>query len=219
MTHDANQLIQNHGLYWRRDRVEWGRTGKAGHMYGKDANARNSKPVDIREQKGVYALYDANFNLVYVGQAGRQASRGQSRKDGGNPTIFSRLKAHRNDHLGPRWTYFSWFGLLIQDEDDASQAHFLKAEDRTVDIGVTLNHLEAILIIVAEPPLNRQGGTLGSSVEQFLQCDADGNLFTNEPNSEIAEMASILQTENKALQNKIALLEKELVENGVKFRP
>jgi len=41
------------------------------------------------------------------------------------------------------------------------------------EISNVLNHMEAVLIHSAEPPLNRQGGRFGDIVEQYLQCRDD----------------------------------------------
>ncbi len=92
-------LIQNYGLFWRRDAVFWGRAKRPGHLKG--FHAKRAKPVDFRDQQGVYVLYDENYRLVYVGQAG-----GKNRH-----RLFDRLRQHRGDQLAGRWTKFSWFGV------------------------------------------------------------------------------------------------------------
>ena len=93
-TGDENQLIQNYGLYWRRDRVEWGQQGRVrGALWGKERGGKKKLPVDFRAQKGIYALYDDSFNLVYVGQAGK--GKGKGRKDKGQSgaqTLFARIE-------------------------------------------------------------------------------------------------------------------------------
>jgi hypothetical protein len=62
---------------------------------------RPSEPVDFREQQGVYCLYDDNFRLVYLGQAGGKNDQRH----------FIRLRQHREDFVSERWTRFSWFGV------------------------------------------------------------------------------------------------------------
>jgi len=154
-------LISNYGLYWRRENIAWGRSNVKGHLKGHLATARTSKPLDFRDQQGIYVLYDDNFSIVYVGQAGSK-----------NQRLFSRLKQHRKDHLADRWSRFSWFGvrkILMSGELSAEnkQAHPKLSE--------VLNHIEAILIAAAEPPLNRQSGKFGENVEHYLQyIDASG---------------------------------------------
>ena len=95
-------LVHNYGLFWRRYDVFWGRPNVPGRLDGVPAKETLAKPIDFREQAGVYVLYDDNFRLVYVGQAGA-----------GNQFLFSRLKHHRRDALADRWTRFSWFGISL----------------------------------------------------------------------------------------------------------
>ena len=65
---------------------------------------------------------------------------------------------------------FSWFGTRA-----GLDAGHLKAEKAGAGTThqIALNHLEAILIHVAEPSLNRQGGKWGAKVEQYLQVRDD----------------------------------------------
>ena len=150
-------LIQNYGLFWQRDSVDWGRpgSGNAGTLMGKPASKRRADPVNFRYQRGVYALYDDRFKIVYVGQAGRSE----------NDRLFSRLKRHKSDHLAQRWTRFSWFGLLPvknRDVDDSFEPRLPATQD-------VLDHIEAILLATTEPPLNLQRGRFGKKVLQYIQ--------------------------------------------------
>jgi hypothetical protein len=156
-------LIQNYGLFWRRDWIHWGKGSNRGHLKGLFSKARTDDPVDFRDQKGIYCLYDDNFKMVYVGQAGSND----------NQQFFGRLKDHRKDQLSDRWTRFSWFGIRRVNESGN-----LKADKQTLHpkMGSVLNHIEAILIVAAEPPHNRQGGRFGDEVEQYLQYRDKGNL-------------------------------------------
>ena len=157
-------LVQNYGLFWQREKVNWGTPGRGGSgtLMGRYARRRTSDGVDFRLQRGVYVLYDDNFRIVYVGQAGR-----------GKHRLFIRLRTHKNDHLAQRWSRFSWFGILpvLAGSLDAD------AEPPGQSVEGTLNHMEAILIAAAEPPLNLQSGRFGSDVEQYLQdgSDIDGD--------------------------------------------
>ena len=65
-------LIQNYGLFWKRPLVDWGTRGRgrSGTLMGRPARQLRSPGVDFREQQGVYVLYDDNFKIIYVGQAG-----------------------------------------------------------------------------------------------------------------------------------------------------
>ena len=152
-------LIQNYGLFWQRDEVEWGYPGKGykGNLTGKYARLLRSPEVDFREQQGVYVLYDDNFKVVYVGQAGR-----------GEQRLFTRLRNHKRDHLSQRWSRFSWFGILPV-VDGKLNLDFAIA---LPELSGILNHVEAILIAASEPPLNLQRGRFGSDVQQYIQHSA-----------------------------------------------
>lgn len=133
----------------------WGRPRVTGNLMGVLARETSGEPVDFRKQAGVYVLYDDNFRLVYVGQAGA-----------GSQNLFSRLKQHKKDALADRWTRFSWFGIRWVRKNGKLAAG---AAQHNIKSGDILNHVEAILVSAAEPPLNRQGGRFGDDVEQSLQ--------------------------------------------------
>lgn len=80
-------MIRAYGLHWSSNKVHWGRrgAGNAGRLLGYEANRNN--PVDFRNQKGIYALYD-DCDLVYVGQVGT-----------GNIGLLERLRDHFSDDL------------------------------------------------------------------------------------------------------------------------
>jgi len=161
-------LIQNYGLFWRRAWLHFGAGSNAGHLKGVLAGAKTSVPVDFREQQGVYCLYDDNFRLVYVGQAGGKNEQ----------RLLIRLRQHREDFVSERWTRFSWFGVR-----QVLNTGALKAEKSSAhpDIGDVLNHIEAILIAAAEPVHNRQGGRFGETVEQYVQYRDVDNLGPDIP--------------------------------------
>jgi len=147
-------LICTYGQFWRVDNVFWGRPKNPGSLLGVPASKKKLDKVDFREQAGIYALY-ADYDLIYVGQTG---GKGQK--------LMDRLSQHRKKDLAGRWNMFSWFGTRA-----VLGAGALKA----VKAGVSpshkqaLDHLEAILIHVAEPALNRQGGRWGATVKQYVQ--------------------------------------------------
>jgi hypothetical protein len=147
-------LIQNYGLFWREDRVNWGKPKTRGTLEGYLTGAKRQGSVDFRDQRGIYVLYDQTFKIVYVGQAGR-----------GNQCLFARLKQHKRDHLAERWARFSWFGTREVTEK------WVLAEDTDFDTALpaVLDHIEGILLATAEPPLNLQRGRFGPDVEQYLQ--------------------------------------------------
>jgi hypothetical protein len=153
-------LIQNYGLFWRREKVSWGAQGRGrnGTLLGRYARHLRDAAVDFREQQGVYVLFDDSFKVVYVGQAGR-----------GEQRLFNRLRNHKSDHLAERWSRFSWFGLLPVVNGVLNLEHAIPEQPV---VGV-LNHIEAILIAAAEPPLNLQRGRFGNEVQQYLQHQLD----------------------------------------------
>ena len=147
-------LIHSYGLFWERGKVDWGAGRRAGHLRGLRVTARKEPHVDFRNQKGIYALYDHDFNLVYVGQAGR-GQKGQE----GNRTLLDRLRQHNDGPMRARWTYFSWFGTLKRIPGGSQgKDRFQEEKQGRVDIATTLDELEGILIMAADPLLNRQGG-------------------------------------------------------------
>jgi hypothetical protein len=113
-------------------------------------------------QRGIYVLYDDNFKIVYIGQTGA-----------GNQRLLIRLRNHRFDHLAQRWSRFSWFGISPVVDEELVQDAAVPA----LVVGEILNHIEAILIASAEPPLNLQRGRFGENVERYIQFvdqDEDG---------------------------------------------
>ena len=160
-TSNPRPLIHSYGLFWERDQVDWGAGRRAGHLKGVNVKAKRGGGVDFRDQKGIYALYDHDFNLVYVGQAGR----GQKGKEG-NRTLFDRLRSHNDGPMRARWTYFSWFGTLKHiDKDTSGKDAFEEEKEGRVDVATTLDELEGILIMAADPLLNRQGAKFKKAQE------------------------------------------------------
>ena len=121
---------------------------------GAASRSRLARPVDFRQQRGIYALY-ADYDLVYVGQTGR-----------GDDRLFNRLKAHLSDHLSERWNRFSWFGTQW-----VTQAHVLSVDTTAVHptVEAALNTLEAVSVALAEPRLNLQRGRWPNAT-QYFQC-------------------------------------------------
>ena len=148
-------LIRNYGLFWKRDTVFWGRQKNPGHLKGVHAKKLKAKPVDFRNQQGVYVLYDDNFRIIYMGQAG--ASDQQK--------LFIRLRQHKKDHLAQRWSRFSWFGIIPAEDGVLKESKV----EMTLSAKSALDHIEAVLIAAAEPPLNLQRGRFGENVDQYLQ--------------------------------------------------
>lgn len=146
-------LIRSYGLFWKWDDVYLGGgPGNKGNLLGVPAANRTAEPTDFRDQRGVYALY-ADYELVYTGQNGSQG-------------LLARLKQHANHRLAGRWNRFSWFGTRhVLTSNKLSK--FNRAAYST--IAEVLDHIEGIMICIAEPPHNRQGSRFGDNVTQYLQ--------------------------------------------------
>lgn len=151
-------MIQSYGLHWHVDRVFWGRPKVAGTLLGAASRSPRARPVDFRNQRGIYVLY-ADYELVYIGQTGA-----------GNDRLFKRLKDHKADHLSERWNRFSWFGTQW-----ITKAGALSADTAAVSQSVegTLNILEAVSIAIAEPRLNLQRGKFGEATKYFQWWERD----------------------------------------------
>lgn len=147
-------LLKNYGLFWKTENVFWGRQKNSGGIFGLPAFEKRFGPVDFMDQAGIYALY-ADYDLLYVGQTGGKGQR-----------LLARLNQHRRDDLAERWNMFSWFGTRAVSDDGSLVKEELGATSTRQEV---LNHLEAILIHVAEPALNRQGGKWGDGVDKYLQ--------------------------------------------------
>ena len=168
-------LINNYGLFWKRDRVmastappaadatepinPSGGWPRSGPLHGVGVRKRRQGVVDFADQRGIYALYDEQFRLVYVGQAGRRESR-----------LYSRLRTHTRSVLSERWSRFSWFGIMPVGDADGGPT-LLEVDDGQVTVGRSdiLDHIEAVLILAGEPLRNKQGGILGAGVTHYRQ--------------------------------------------------
>ena len=150
--------IKNFGHFWSRQNVFWGWPKAEGHLKG-ELRGNKKTVVNFREQIGIYALFNSDREIVYVGEAGI-----------GNKRLFARLKDHRTDHLRDRWVYFSWFGLRAHNKNTHELWGFDKPETwiskkRNRD---ALNEIESVLIQLVEPRLNKQGAKWTHTTE-FLQ--------------------------------------------------
>lgn len=148
-------MIEAYGVHWKKDEVFWGRPNNSGTLLGAASRSAKAKPVDFRDQRGIYALY-ADYELVYIGQTGA-----------GDDRLFKRLKAHTTDHLSERWNRFSWFGTQWVTKSSVLSADTAKIAS---SVEATLNILEAVSIAIAEPRLNLQRGRWGE-VTQYFQIE------------------------------------------------
>lgn len=155
---EEGRLIRNYGLFWRKDQIDWS-ARRHGELLGLGQKNKKKGRVNFADQRGIYALYDDTFRLVYVGQAGGRERR-----------LFARLRSHAHSVLSERWTRFSWFGICPVEWRNGSVGGLTDVDDQiTTDKVNVINHLEAILIMAAEPVTNRQGGRFGKEVVHFRQ--------------------------------------------------
>ena len=145
--------IQNFGMLWERDKVDWGSPGARGALLGIPAARRRAEPVDFRKQTGIYVLYDEQRLPIWI----RQASE-----------ILKRLSDHRRDHLQSRWAYFTWFAFRGVNRD-GSLKNSKKLDWHLIGTIEEARHeIEAVLIQVLKPRLNRRGSNwIGT--EEYLQ--------------------------------------------------
>jgi hypothetical protein len=155
--------IANYGRFWRRDSIHWGGgNSNPGHLKG-FLKSKKSTIVDFREQIGIYVLFDEQKRSVYVGQAGIAESR-----------LFKRLVAHRSDHLRDRWVYFSWFGLRRKNVDSDKLTNHQQPDSKVSGNGTlkdALHEIEAVLISVVEPNLNKRNSNWKGSLEYLQYLD------------------------------------------------
>lgn len=172
------QIFKNFGFLWEKQYLYRGRGRNKGHLIGISRSDKDQL-VDFREQIGVYALYDKNEQIIYIGQAGK-----------GQNGLFNRLKQHQTDRLWNRWEYFSWVGFYpVSDEIGDNGAHKLvisEPNDQISDYRFSdaLKEVEAVLIELVEPKLNRKGSFLGSRKYEFLQYVSEEETADQQPKAD-----------------------------------
>lgn len=157
--------IRNFGHFWNRDDVDWGSPGIPGSLKGYPAKHRKREETDFKDQIGIYVLFDDNREVIYLGQTG------SSEKN----RMLSRLRDHTRDHLRDRWAYFSWFGFrkvnnnrYLSDNQGPDSVKQVKGTD-------ALNEIEAVLLQLFEPKINKQGPKWGGTEEYLQFIDYDDN--------------------------------------------
>ncbi len=157
--------IKCYGDFWDREGVNWSPRSAGIELNGRRRRTKAEK-INFRHQIGIYALFDRDRKIVYVGQTGR----------GDRASLFGRLRRHRFGRLRDRWTHFSWFGLKgVLEDGELEDFH-----EQTVGKEVVLDELEAILIHLVEPPLNRQGAKWAGAVEFVQWDDKDPRVMSGE---------------------------------------
>jgi hypothetical protein len=162
--------------------VYWGERGpgKKGRLLGL-ATGNSGAIIDFAEQIGIYVLYNDPLQIMYVGQAG---GRNDAR-------IIDRLRTHTRDHLAQLWTRFSWFGIRWVKTDGDLAKGAAAANSPIPDV---LDHMEAILRTITNPPYNRQGGRFGEATQYIQHRDAEA---LNPP---VAEMVRAIWQATKVME-------------------
>jgi hypothetical protein len=142
--------IRNFGYLWDRDRVFWGRRKVSGTLLGIHTDFG---VIDFSEQKGIYLLHTQDLKIIYVGQVGS-----------GNQNLLDRLRHHKKSKaLWNRWRYFSWFGRrgVNQAPQDTPYNRLTNYSGGSPTVSGKseefLDEIEAVIIQVVEPTLNKQG--------------------------------------------------------------
>jgi len=145
--------IRNFGMLWERKKVDWGRQKVKGKLLGIRADQRRVPPVDFRNQTGIYVLYDEQKVPIWIGQA---------------KVLFARLRDHKRDHLWNRWTYFTWFGFRKVNDDGKLGLSSRLNWNLKGSAAQARDEIEAVLIQVLEPRLNRKGSNW-KDTHEYLQ--------------------------------------------------
>ncbi|HEX7860208.1 MAG TPA: GIY-YIG nuclease family protein [Verrucomicrobiae bacterium] len=141
-------LIRAYGQFWNPDIVDWGKQGPGnkGTMLGSGKWGSNTVNIDSWEQHGIYILHD-DFKCVYVGQTCGQF-------------LGKRLRDHLTDRFAGRWDMFSWYGI----DSVKKSGKLRRAGARQVPPDELIRTIEALGILIADPPLNRKRESLKKAI-------------------------------------------------------
>lgn len=176
-------IIKTFGLFWRRDSVDWNKSDENGELLGYSQRRKLKEKINFNGQIGIYILY-YDFNIVYVGQVGTGDKR----------TLFSRLKDYTRDEKTDRWNQFSWFGLKwVNTNDGLSGGGDIHSNKK-----ILFSTIEAILIAVCEPRLNKQSGKWKSlNATQYFQCEPENKTIEEKIESVDKKIDSIIKKQLK----------------------
>lgn len=157
--------IKNYGHFWSRDLVDWGSRGRGnqGSLLGAFRATAEKADADFRDQIAIYVLFNGNREVVYIGQTGK-----------GNQRLFSRLRQHARGPMRDRWHNFSWFGFL---DVDSKSGKLIETDNPEAAVKgshlAALDEIEAVLMQIVEPRLNKRGPNWTDTVEYFQYSDAE----------------------------------------------
>jgi len=144
-------LISTFGTLWNPDIVNWGIPDKKSRteLKGSFLHRNKKRIIDVTEGLGIYVLYK-DYEIVYVGRAA-------------GATIGQRLKSHLTNRMEGRWDSFSFY--LVNKVNKTSEKLAAAPSVRQIDPKETTESLEALLIEIANPPLNRRRESLANAIE------------------------------------------------------
>lgn len=142
-------LITAFGRYWDRKQFEQ----NCNQLYGASVQYAGAESVDFSKHAGIYLLHKGE-RVVYVGQATH---------------LVDRLSKHIKEPMRTRWDSFSWFSIIEIKEDDENLNH--KTGKKSTSNKSLLDTLEALLIEVIGPELNKQAGN-GFAYKEYEQIDS-----------------------------------------------
>lgn len=141
-------LIKSYGINWNPFVIDWvpsGTVQMTGEVRKEDGTI---VPINFYNAKGIYVLQN-EFKPIYAGKAF------------GTP-LGQRLRDHLSDRLAGRWDMFSWYSVSSPrfTQKDVSQPGGRHMEPERI-----VEALEALAILIADPPLNRKRESLKDAYE------------------------------------------------------
>jgi hypothetical protein len=142
-------LVRAYGLHWNPDIVDWGKpgAGNKGSLLGTIRKNDKSHEINFWDVFWIYVLH-SEFRPIYVGKA--SATR-----------LGLRLRNHLTDRLAGRWDMFSWYSLS---KVNTTSGTVSDPGTRQVSQDTVNDTLEAVAILIADPPLNRRRESIPSAI-------------------------------------------------------
>lgn len=135
--------IKTYGEYWNPFSVDW----KKKELFGEIKIKRKSHTINFWKASGIYILI-LDFKPIYIGQA--------------NKTLGERLKAHIDDRFSARWDMFSWYSVC---KENITYKNINQPTNRQIIIPTLIDTLEALSILITDPPLNRKRESIPDAKE------------------------------------------------------
>lgn len=140
-------IISSYGEFWNPDAVNWQSKKLTGFWVDKGGNRHEN---NFWHAKGIYVLY-ADFKPIYVGKASARMSG-----------VGKRICDHLSDRLVGRWDMFSWYSLQAPSK---TREDLDRCGRRLLEVEGMVDTLEAITILITDPPLNRKRESLAGAIE------------------------------------------------------